>query len=92
MGISSFGGSAVCSWLRSTHERCWLVIALALLCGLLLLTLTRAIILAWAGLLLVAVSIGGEGTLWAMIAEQTSSLRAGGGLISGLVNTLIGKR
>jgi hypothetical protein len=40
------------------------------------------------GLTAIALSIGGEGTLWVMVAEGIADDRAGGA-VGGLVNTLI---
>lgn len=91
VGVANFGGSAVCSWLRSNRARCALVCLFALvgLAGLLLLALVNKVeVAAWAGLTMVALSIGGEGTLWVMVAEGISD-EGKGGAVGGLVNTII---
>jgi hypothetical protein len=91
VGLSNFGGSAICAWLRSTRARCALVIGGALVgfCGLVLLAFVNETpLVAWAALAMIAVSIGGEGTLWVMVAEGIADDRAGGA-VGGMVNTLI---
>jgi MFS family permease len=91
VGLSNFAGSAVCSWIQSTRARCSLVIAFAVL-GLgglgLLAWVNSSELAAWVGLTAIALSIGGEGTLWVMVAEGIADDRAGGA-VGGLVNTLI---
>jgi len=92
VGLANFGGSAICSKLRTTNARCVLLVCLALvgLCGLALLALVNELeVAAWAGLAMVAVSIGGEGTLWVMVAEGIADEEGAGGALGGLVNTLI---
>lgn len=90
VGLANFAGSAACSWVRSRAARFGLVACHGLLGlgGLLLLALPGAGAGgAWAGLAMVSLSIGGEGTLWVVIAEAIAD-EGNGGAVGGLVNAL----
>jgi len=67
LGLSNFAGSAVCSFVRTTCARCRLLMALAALgfAGIYLLIWTnKSRALTCVGLALIALSVGGEGTLY----------------------------